>query len=139
LQVSEQEVALPYRRGIHRVFNEVESHSGWALQFAQGPVPEVLVRLAEEACLLVDGTRQPIRANRYRAGSVSHCCISHAICPVVTVPAVPATGAPCGGYRVKESVAVSAAAHGVGQPGTSDGHVEACPPLEFGGRMSHVE
>jgi nucleotide-binding universal stress UspA family protein len=115
LHVPEQEVAVPYRRGIHRVFNEVESHSRWALQFAQGPVPQVLVRLAEEACLLVVGTRQPIRANRYRAGSVSHYCISHAICPVVTVPAIPATGTgePCGGYRVQESDADSAAAYGV--------------------------
>jgi nucleotide-binding universal stress UspA family protein len=56
LQVPEEEVALPYRRGMHRVFNEVESHSGWALQFAHGRVPEVLVRLAEEACVLVVGT-----------------------------------------------------------------------------------
>jgi nucleotide-binding universal stress UspA family protein len=141
LQVPEEEVALPYRRGMHRVFNEVESHSGWALQFAHGRVPEVLVRLAEEACLLVVGTQQPTRANRYPADSVSHYCISHAICPVVTVPAVPATGTgePCGGYRVQKSAAVSAAAYGVGEAGTSDRHVEACLPLEFGGRMSHVE
>jgi nucleotide-binding universal stress UspA family protein len=139
LQVSEHEVALPYRRGMYRVFSEVESHPGWALQFAQGPVPEVLVRLGEEACLLVVGTRQLTRANRYPAGSVSHYCISHATCPVVTVPAVPATGEPCGGYRVPESDAVVAAAYVVVQAGTSDRHVEACPPLEFGGRMSHVE
>jgi nucleotide-binding universal stress UspA family protein len=141
LQVPEQEVALPYRRGMHRVFNEVESHPGWALQFAQGPVPEVLVRLGEEACLLVVGTRQPIRANRYLAGSVSHYCISHATGPVVTVPAVPATGTgePCGGYRVQEPAAVSAAAHGVGEARTSDRHVKACLPLEFGRTMSHVE
>jgi nucleotide-binding universal stress UspA family protein len=133
LQVPEHEVALPYRRGIHRVFNEVESHSGWALQFAQGRVPEVVVRLAEEACLLVVGTRRPIPANRYQAGSVSHYCISHAICPVVTVPAIPATGAgePWGGSRVQESAAVSAAAYGVGQAGTSDRHVEPYPPLEI--------
>jgi hypothetical protein len=40
------------------------------------------------------GTRQPIRANRYPAGSVSHYCISHATCPVVTVPALLADAAP---------------------------------------------
>ena len=134
LQVPEQEVSLPDRRGIHRVFNEVESHSGWALQFAQGPVPVVLVRLGAEACLLVVGTGQPTPANRYPADSVSHYCFSHDICPVVTVPAIPAMGEPCGGYRVQESVAVSAAAYGVGEAGTSDRHVEACPPLEFGGK-----
>jgi nucleotide-binding universal stress UspA family protein len=125
LQVPEEEVALPYRRGMHRVFNEVESHSGWALQFAYGRVPEVLVRLAEEACVLVVGTQQPTRANRYPADSVSHYCISHAICPVVSVPAVPATGELRGGYRVQESDAVSAAAYGVGEAGTSDRKVEA--------------
>ena len=35
LKVPEHEVALPYHRGMHRVFNEVETHPGWALQFAQ--------------------------------------------------------------------------------------------------------
>jgi hypothetical protein len=56
--------------------------------------------------------------------------------PLATVPAIPATGTgePCGSYRVQESDAVSAAAYGVGEAGTSDRHVEECLPLEFGGR-----
>jgi hypothetical protein len=123
------------------VFNEVQSHSGWAFSSLRDLYPRFLVRLAEEACLLVVGTRQPTRANRYRAGSASRYCIIHAIRPVVTVPAIPATGTGehCGGYRVQKSDAVSAAAYGVGEAGTSDRHVEACLPLEFGGRVSHVE
>jgi nucleotide-binding universal stress UspA family protein len=86
LCVPEQEVAEPYRRGIHRVFDHTCSPQGSVLRFAQGDVGDVLVRLSTHADLLVVGTREPIRGRRYLAGSVSHYCISHASCPVVTVP-----------------------------------------------------
>jgi nucleotide-binding universal stress UspA family protein len=56
------------------------------LRIAQGDVGDVLVRLSSHADLLVVGTRKPVRGRRYLAGSVSHYCISHASCPVVTVP-----------------------------------------------------
>ena len=57
-----------------------------SLQFAQGDVGDVLVRLSTHADLLVVGTREPVRGRHYLAGSVSHYCISHASCPVVAVP-----------------------------------------------------
>ena len=86
LRVPKQDVAEPYWRGIHRVFDETSSPQGSILQFAQGDVGDVLVRLSTNADLLVVGTREPVRSHRYLAGSVSHYCISHASCPVVTVP-----------------------------------------------------
>ena len=44
------------------------------------------MRLSANADLLVVGTREPVWDHRYLAGSVSHYCISHASCPVVTGP-----------------------------------------------------
>ena len=86
LCVPKQEIAEPYRRGIQGVFDDTHSASGSVLQFAQGDVADVLVRLSTGADLLVVGTREPVRGRPYLAGSVSHYCISHASCPVVTVP-----------------------------------------------------
>jgi len=86
LRVPKHDVAEPYWRGIRRVFDEASSPNGSILRFAQGDVGEVLVRLSTDADLLVVGTREPMRGGRYLAGSVSHYCISHAICPVVAVP-----------------------------------------------------
>jgi nucleotide-binding universal stress UspA family protein len=86
LRVPKQEIAEPYRRGMHRVFDDTSSPHGSVLQFAQGEVGDVLVRLSTHADLLVVGTREPVRGGAYLAGSVSHYCVSHASCPVVTVP-----------------------------------------------------
>jgi nucleotide-binding universal stress UspA family protein len=86
LRVPKQDIAEPYWRGMRRVFDEVNSPNGSILQFAQGDVGEVLVRLSIDADLLVVGTREPIRGGPHLAGSVSHYCISHASCPVVAVP-----------------------------------------------------
>ena len=86
LRVPKQEIAEPYWRGIHCVFDDTSSPHGSVLQFAQGDVGDVLVRLSTHADLLVVGTREPVRGGAYLAGSVSHYCISHASCPVVTVP-----------------------------------------------------
>jgi nucleotide-binding universal stress UspA family protein len=86
LRVPKQDIARPYWRGMHRVFEEANPPQGSILQFAQGDVGDVLARLSTDADLLVVGTREPIRGRRYLAGSVSHYCISHASCPVVTVP-----------------------------------------------------
>jgi nucleotide-binding universal stress UspA family protein len=85
LYVPTQDIAEPYWRGIHRVFDETSS-DGAVLQFAQGDVGDVLVRLSANADLLVVGTREPVRGRAHLAGSVSHYCISYASCPVVTVP-----------------------------------------------------
>lgn len=64
--------------------------AGSTLHFAQGPVGEVLVRLSQHARLLVIGTREPHHGGqRFVTGSASHYCVSHATCPVVTVPEPP--------------------------------------------------
>jgi nucleotide-binding universal stress UspA family protein len=89
LRVPKQDIAEPYWRGMHRVFDEVGPPQGSILQFAQGDVAEVLVRLSTDADLLVVGTREPMRGRPYLAGSVSHYCISHARSPVVAVPEQP--------------------------------------------------
>jgi nucleotide-binding universal stress UspA family protein len=86
LHVPQHDVAEPYSRGMHRVFADVDCPDGSTLQFAQGDVGDVLVRLSAHATLLVVGTREPFRGRPYPAGSISHYCISHASCPVVTVP-----------------------------------------------------
>ena len=86
LYVPKEEVAEPYWRGMHRVFGDTDSPHGSALRFAQGDVGDVLVRLSTHAALLVIGTHEPIRRRAYLAGSIGHYCISHASCPVVTVP-----------------------------------------------------
>ena len=57
------------------------------IQFAQGEVGPVLVHQAEHAALLIVGTREHVGLGRLLAGSVSHFCLSHALCPVVAVPA----------------------------------------------------
>jgi nucleotide-binding universal stress UspA family protein len=85
LYVPKQDIAEPYWRGIQRVFDDTSSQDGSVLQFAQGNVGDVLVRLSANADLLVVGTREPVRGRAYLAGSVSHYCISYASCPVVTV------------------------------------------------------
>jgi hypothetical protein len=86
LYIPKEEVAEPYRRGMHRVFSDIGSPQNSALRFAQGDVGEVLARLSAYAALLVIGTHEPVRRRPYYAGSINHYCISHASCPVVTVP-----------------------------------------------------
>jgi nucleotide-binding universal stress UspA family protein len=87
LCVPKQDIAEPYRRGMHHVFDDTGFPPG-SLQFAQGDVGDVLVRLSASAELLVVGTRQPVRGRPYLTGSVSHYCISHASSPVVTIPEI---------------------------------------------------
>ena len=85
LRVPEHEVSEPYLHGMRRVFDEIACPRGSVLQFAQGNVAEVLVRLSTSTSLLVVGTSEPIRQRHL--DSVGHYCISRAPCPVVTVPA----------------------------------------------------
>ena len=94
LHVPKQDVAQPYWQGMHRVFDETSFPQGSVLQFAQGDVGDVLVRLSAHVGLLVVGIREPIQGRPYLVGSISHYCISHATCPVVTVPALLADAAP---------------------------------------------
>jgi nucleotide-binding universal stress UspA family protein len=87
LSVPKQDVAEPYWRGLQSVFDDTNSPQGSTLLFAQGDVGDVLVRLSTQARLLVVGTREPVHGRPYLTGSISHYCISHAVCPVVSVPA----------------------------------------------------
>jgi len=86
LYVPKEDVAEPYRRGMDRVFGDTDSSQSSALRFAQGDVGDVLARLSAHAALLVIGTHEPVRRRPHLEGSIDHYCISHASCPVVTVP-----------------------------------------------------
>ncbi len=86
LYVPEQDVVEPYRRRIHRVFGDLNSSSDSTIQFGQGDVADVLVRLSAQAKLLVVGIRRPLRGHPSLAGSTGRYCIGRASCPVVTVP-----------------------------------------------------
>ena len=86
LYVPKRDVAEPYRRGLHRVFHDISATRRSVLRFAQGDAGDVLVRLSTNASLLVVGSRKPLPGRPYLYGGVSHYCIGHASCPVVTVP-----------------------------------------------------
>ncbi len=88
LHVPQPEVAEAYRRGMQRVFDDIASPQGSTLQFAQGDTADVLVRLSTHANLLVIGTREPSGGASSPTSFISHYCVSHASCPVVTVPAI---------------------------------------------------
>ena len=86
-RLPEEKISAPYRRGIHRVFEEAAPEPGWQLQFAEGDTGPVLVAEAADADLLVIGTRtNPDWTTGYVAGPVAHHCLSRTTCPVVTVP-----------------------------------------------------
>ncbi|HYP45041.1 MAG TPA: universal stress protein [Propionibacteriaceae bacterium] len=80
-------MSAPYLRAMQWEFDDSASPPpGSELWFAQGDTADVLVRHSATAALLVIGTRAPIQRRSYLAGSTSHYCVSHATCPVVTVP-----------------------------------------------------
>lgn len=87
LEVDPFEIAESYLQGMKRVYRDVDSPAGSQLTFAQGDVADVLVQLSRQADLLVLGTRQLSRTNRFLAGAVNRHCFDHARCPVVSVPA----------------------------------------------------
>jgi nucleotide-binding universal stress UspA family protein len=90
------------RNAITRMFEAVSPHRDWVLEFVSGYAGEVLVRLSRDAQLLVVGTREHVGLGRVLAGSVSHYCLSHAVCPVVAVPA-PAHDVPVGNAEKEQS------------------------------------
>jgi nucleotide-binding universal stress UspA family protein len=57
-----------------------------AAYVAKGEPGGVLVRQSGDAQLLVVGTREHVGLGRLLVGSISHYCLSHAVCPVVAVP-----------------------------------------------------
>jgi nucleotide-binding universal stress UspA family protein len=89
LRLSDSDVNASYRSGMTRVFEEVEPLPHWQLHFAAGDVAEILVRLADDAELLVIGSREHAASGRVLAGAISHYCISHSKRPVVVVPVQP--------------------------------------------------
>lgn len=59
----------------------------WSLEIVQGAPGPVLVEKSRGARLLVLGTREHTGLRRAVLGSVSHYCLSHAVPPMVAVPA----------------------------------------------------
>jgi nucleotide-binding universal stress UspA family protein len=87
MNVSREEIEDSYRQGITAVFEAISPLPNWILQFASGDTGRVLVEQSKDARLLVVGTREHVGLGRLLSGSVSHYCLSHALCPVVAVPA----------------------------------------------------
>jgi nucleotide-binding universal stress UspA family protein len=85
-RLPEEKISAPYRRGIHRVFEEAAPEPGWQLQFAEGDTAQVLVAHAADADLLVIGARTNPDWTGDVSGPIAHRCLSHTTCPVVTVP-----------------------------------------------------
>jgi nucleotide-binding universal stress UspA family protein len=76
-----------YRLPSMRVFKGVHPEANWTLEFAQGPAGHILVDESKKADLLVLGAREHRGIERLLVGSVGHYCLSHASCPIVSVPA----------------------------------------------------
>ena len=90
MDVSREELRNSYRQAMAAVFDAVSPRPDWILQFASGDTGRVLVRQSKDARLLVVGTREHVGLARILDGSVSHYCLTHAVCPVVAVPALAA-------------------------------------------------
>jgi len=59
----------------------------WSLDVEMGHAGQALVARAKDAHLLVVGTQEHTGVRRAVLGSVSHYCLTHAVTPVVAVPA----------------------------------------------------
>ncbi|MET0693687.1 MAG: universal stress protein [Propionibacteriaceae bacterium] len=86
LRLADSDVDASYRSGMSRVFDEVGPLPHWDFHFAEGDLAQVLVRLAEQAEMLVIGSREHASSGRALAGGISHYCISHSRRPVIIVP-----------------------------------------------------
>ncbi len=86
--VSAPEYALT-RTDVEQMFTEVVPAPGWRLTFLDGPVGQTLVGFAQDATVLVVGTREHRGLERLLVDSVSHYCLTHAGLPVVAVPPGP--------------------------------------------------
>ena len=83
--LQDTQIRRPYRRGIQRLFLEVDPAPDWSLQFAVGDASRILIRAAAGADLLVIGARAPadpaadwhVRASLF---------LGQTTCPVVLVP-----------------------------------------------------
>lgn len=86
LHVPDFEVGQSYRDGMRSIFEEVHPRPEWQLTFAEGPTAKMLVWLAEDADLLVIGSREHSVSGHSIAGDIGHYCSSHSRRPVVIVP-----------------------------------------------------
>jgi hypothetical protein len=76
-----------YRNTVTAMWEMVQPESSWRLAFYNAGDPgRVLVAESADAVLLVIGTREHVGWGRILNGSISHYCLSHAVCPVVAVP-----------------------------------------------------
>lgn len=71
------------------LYNSIRPEPHWRLSQVDGLPGQVLVRMAQDAALLVVGTREHVGMDRFLEGSVSHYCLHHAGVPVVAVPLAP--------------------------------------------------
>lgn len=76
---------------LHQLFLATAPEPSWSLRFLDGPAGHTIVDAAAEAQLLVVGTRGHRGLERLLVGSVSHYCLAHAACPVVSVPSATTT------------------------------------------------
>jgi nucleotide-binding universal stress UspA family protein len=86
MNLSRTELEDSYRQKYTALFDAVSPAPDWILQFASGNPGRVLVQQAKDAQVLVVGTREHVGLGRLVSGSVSHFCLSHAVCPVIAVP-----------------------------------------------------
>lgn len=86
LHVPDSEVGQSYRDGMLRIFDEADPLPDWNLTFAEGPTAQTLVQLAQDADLLVIGSREHAASGSTQAGDTGHYCTSHSRTPVVIVP-----------------------------------------------------
>jgi nucleotide-binding universal stress UspA family protein len=97
MDVRREEIEDSYREAIVAEFQGVSPRPDWILQFASGDAGHILVEQSKDARLLVVGTREHAGLRRLWSGSVSHYSLSHAVCPVVAVPA------PAGDRRAEDA------------------------------------
>jgi nucleotide-binding universal stress UspA family protein len=81
---------------IRSLFDGVGPAQSWTLSFLDGPVGQQIVLHAHHAQLLVLGTPERHGLDGLITGSASHYCLTHATCPVVTVPALGSSQRPEG-------------------------------------------
>ena len=73
----------------------------WTLEVIQGAPGPALVARSATAQLLVLGTGDHARPRRAAFGSVSRYCMSHAMLPILTVPATGVAAEQLGGHRAE--------------------------------------
>jgi nucleotide-binding universal stress UspA family protein len=74
-----------YRNTVTAMWEMVQPEHSWRLEFYNADPGRLLVAESAHAVLLVIGTREHVGWGRILNGSISHYCLSHAVCPVVAV------------------------------------------------------